>query len=408
MAKRPQIPDDSTLPLFDDGESVVDPTPRRKDLIVAGRKNAPLSKEQKAFNRLTIRIEETHQLIEQTTARLDTLLADFTRSIPDLRARLARARLDLAHVIAASARSIKYGPRQTEKLRDTILMICEDAFDMTEPEASDIALYDEWSEITYKEQAQADEAAFREEMSAAILETFGVDIPFDFEQTPEGFAQFQHKMREELSRAQEEAGTRRHARPKSAKQREREMQRLQTEALKTKSLRSIYHSLAKALHPDTTPDPLEAEIKEELMKRVTDAYQRKDLPALLRLEMEWVRSEHEHLESLPEETLKGYIAALKEQLAELEEEYRSLFQHPRYGEVGMLGFFHKHNAGKVIVGMEAGYRAQVAITASMIDECSRPKSKKKIMETVDILLRADSESFDDFPFRPGMPFPFSF
>ena len=105
------------------------------------------------------------------------------------------------------------------------------------------------------------------------------------------------------------------------------------EELKTKSIRSIYITLAKILHPDTETDDEKKLEKEELMKKVTVAYDQKDLTTLLKLEMEWVHKTSEHLEKLTEEKLKIYISTLKQQVMELQNERMQLAYHPRYESI---------------------------------------------------------------------------
>ena len=66
------------------------------------------------------------------------------------------------------------------------------------------------------------------------------------------------------------------------------------------------------------------------MKKVTVAYDQKDLTTLLKLEMEWVHKTSEHLEKLTEDKLKIYISTLKQQVMELQNERMQMVYHPRY------------------------------------------------------------------------------
>ena len=69
------------------------------------------------------------------------------------------------------------------------------------------------------------------------------------------------------------------------------------------------------------------------MKRVTNAYEQKDITTLLKLEMEWVHKTTDHLEQLSDAKLKAYISALKQQVAELEVEKNAIRYNPRYNDV---------------------------------------------------------------------------
>jgi hypothetical protein len=67
-----------------------------------------------------------------------------------------------------------------------------------------------------------------------------------------------------------------------------------------------------------------------MMKQLTIAYEKGDLHALLRLELECLHKEEDNLEKLSDDKLKIYNQALKEQIEELELEIDLFVQHPRY------------------------------------------------------------------------------
>ena len=68
--------------------------------------------------------------------------------------------------------------------------------------------------------------------------------------------------------------------------------------------------------------------KEELMKKVTIAYDNKDLTTLLQLEMQWIYKEQNA--ALSAEKLRVYIEVLREQVNELEVQKYSFYHHPRF------------------------------------------------------------------------------
>ena len=82
--------------------------------------------------------------------------------------------------------------------------------------------------------------------------------------------------------------------------------------------------LVKAFHPDREPDEAEKGRKTEIMHRVTDAYEKGDLLALLRLQLEFERIDQTHLENLAEEQLKYYNKILRQQTQELDGELFTL------------------------------------------------------------------------------------
>ena len=74
---------------------------------------------------------------------------------------------------------------------------------------------------------------------------------------------------------------------KTRKQIENEALAIKIKEAKSKSINTIYRQLAKILHPDLEQDEVLKSEKAKVMQDVTQAYQEKNLPALLRLEMSW-------------------------------------------------------------------------------------------------------------------------
>lgn len=100
-----------------------------------------------------------------------------------------------------------------------------------------------------------------------------------------------------------------------------ELKRKQQEEQVNKSIRSIYMELAKNLHPDLEQDEELRVLKEERMKQLTEAYQKKDLAALLCMQNNWTDNPvDESLADQPDQLLKGYNKVLKAQLKKLEDE----------------------------------------------------------------------------------------
>lgn len=118
--------------------------------------------------------------------------------------------------------------------------------------------------------------------------------------------------------------------PKSKKELAKEAKKDAVEALQNKSLHSIYKQLARALHPDLEQDPERRALKEELMKKLTVAYDKEDLFSLLKIEMEWMNHAVDKMQFHNDDEIKIYNAILKEQVAELEMASEAIFMNPRY------------------------------------------------------------------------------
>jgi hypothetical protein len=122
----------------------------------------------------------------------------------------------------------------------------------------------------------------------------------------------------------QQAQEKRAKKPKTEKQQEREAKKLAEERNITKAVRTLYMDLVKTFHPDREPDETEKQRKTDIMHRVTEAYEKGDLLALLRLQLEFERIDQQHLENLAEEQLKYYNKILKQQAQEIDGELFTL------------------------------------------------------------------------------------
>lgn len=106
----------------------------------------------------------------------------------------------------------------------------------------------------------------------------------------------------------------------------------------TQSIRSIYISLVKKLHPDKEPDENEKIRKTEVVKQLTEAYENKDLLSLLLLQSKYQISKEKDLKDL-----RSYNQILEEQVSTLEEEYSAL-----YAVLGNESFMSEKSLKKLI------------------------------------------------------------
>lgn len=117
--------------------------------------------------------------------------------------------------------------------------------------------------------------------------------------------------------------------PKTKKQIEKEAKIAQVKEIQSKSLHTIYKQLARLLHPDLEQDPQKRVQKEELMKKVTHAYDKNDLYELLTIQNEWLNSSIEKMPLQSDDELKIYNAILRDQIDELKMHIDMLFMHPK-------------------------------------------------------------------------------
>jgi hypothetical protein len=127
---------------------------------------------------------------------------------------------------------------------------------------------------------------------------------------------------QEMQRQQQAQAARRQARkarrvPTARQQRQAEQQ-LEARA----ALRTVFRQLASALHPDRETDPERRAHKTELMSQANTAYERQDLSALLRLQLQVAQVSPEDLGRLADDKVDALCLLLKEQVAALESDLR--------------------------------------------------------------------------------------
>ncbi len=198
-------------------------------------------------------------------------------------------------------------------------MICSLALGQLEgPEGAAMqAIYERHSQVdlaTSRAQALAD-------MQAMAASSLGLDADEAAQlQTPEQLlAAAMRKMQEEEDARQAQKEAHRKARPtkKSAKQQQAE----QDDVDASKALRDIYRKLASALHPDREPDENERKRKTDLMVQVNAANDKKDLLALLQLQLKIEQIDVASVSAVAQDKLRHFNRVLQEQVQSLQQEF---------------------------------------------------------------------------------------
>ena len=294
------------------------PQPSQHLIVQIGTKKdkAVLSKSQKEFNRLTRKIEkltaDLEELREATVSiqqRVQTDYRPLVEQYSQLRADMVRL-FDRAYTQSAHTKTEK------KKLAHLIRSI---AFELISNYGlTDLKpIHDRYAEQNFdRADAEADQqtAEVMKEMMAAM---FGVQFDEDADVSdPQKMTAYLQEQLEQREAAEAQRQQQRAAKPKSAKQQEREAKKQAEQQKITKAVRQLYMDLVKAFHPDREPDEAEKGRKTEVMHRVTEAYEKGDLLALLRLQLEFNRIDQAHLETLAEEQLTYYNKILRQQTQE--------------------------------------------------------------------------------------------
>lgn len=296
-------------------------------IIQINKEKAQLSKPQKDFNRLIKKIEKLEREIVDYREGLTRLQQKIGTELMPARQTYFEQRAELVRCFDRAYDSGFFKKTELKKLAHLIVEMGYEAIE--EGGIEDIVpIYDKYNEVSYEEESeQANQDASQQLKS--LLEMMGLDIDDDIDlKNPDKFqAQMAEKMAEKQAQMEEEhrqAEERRAKRPKTQKQIEREEKKELEARNITKSVRTIYMDLVKAFHPDREPDTAERERKTQIMQRVTEAYEKNDLLALLRLQLEFERIDQDHIENLAESHLKNYNKLLREQSSELEGELQML------------------------------------------------------------------------------------
>lgn len=288
-------------------------------LRVVAQSNA-MSPEMKAFNRALVRIDkikaqmaemeatcQAHQQAKQ--AELQPLLAQETQLIREM-VLFLDGHLELKSL------------SKTQRKTATTLLLTLAASLASHGDAEMAELHDRRSPQTLddieKESAKAAAMSFQDMMEHVLGERTpdleGVDDP---EEMMRASLRHIEKLQEEDRLRREAASAARKAKRKPSAAQE-QAQAAQEHADVT--LKTIFRQIASRLHPDREPDEQERLRKTALMSEANAAYDRKDLVALMNIQLQAEMVDRDHASRLSAERLAALTLLLKQQAAELERE----------------------------------------------------------------------------------------
>ena len=311
-----------TAPLFDDAEPGPDIS-----LVEVLAQSKPVTKAQLAFHRLVAKIEGQREQLRAWQAfelryrrRLAGEMEPLQRQLRDGQRQMV---LLLDELLGQAAGGPRLGRVQRAKLRQLLLNLVMGLLEDGDDEAME-ALHDKHAEVPHAQVRQSEM-----ELTQAMLEgVFGLEVGADHgaSSTEELLEHAQRKMIEEaraqarLAHERQDARAAKRSAASRAKAEAAQAQREQAEVEVSQSLREVYRKLASALHPDREPDADARLHKTQLMQRVNQAYDAKDLLTLLGLQLEIEQIDAAHLASVSPQKLAHFTQILREQLAELEAE----------------------------------------------------------------------------------------
>lgn len=373
--------------------------PQKKvELKITAKEKAKLTKDQQAFNRLITRIQNLEKSIESDKENADLLFNYFEKEVRPQIVLLAEKKVQFAVALNELTNRIQLSNKVLDQISDLIVYSLDEAFEVITPTQEIEDLYDDWSETPYQDILQSQKEEVKDMFEHLFKDMFGKKVDLDGVDMddPESVARFQAKMKS-VFEAENQYESKKNTRKKSKREQQLEEQEKAAELIKNKSLRSIYISLSKVLHPDTETDEELKSQKMELMKSVTIAYEQKDLKTLLRLEMEWVYKTSEHLEQLAADKLKIYTSVLKERVSELEMERQMILRDPRYFNISNYITYSKSVAMNRINNERLEMKNEVKYyekESKKIDALSTKKQAKEyVSEIYEIVIDDFMEDF---------------
>lgn len=360
-----------------------------RGLIITTQEKQLLSKQQQTFNRLVIKIEKLRQELEQTNNILNKKLDYYVKNIYPLDQQLISLQKEVVKILFTFFNNKKlFSKKQKEALRDVIINQLSNIlkFETGEPDTELKEIFKAVEGISYEEAAEEDFDSMKYEM-AEMFEELGIDMDLEdmhSNMTQEEMIKKMLEMQDRLKQQEEAKQHKRSSYKKTKKQLEKaERERLLEEA-RTKNISSIYRQLAKAFHPDLEPNEELKLEKEQLMKQLTTAYEKKDLHTLLTLEIAWIQKEETNHDKLGDEKLKIYNEVLKQQVQELEHEIQALLEHPRYQPLQKFTMF-SHQLTSIDVDREK--QQTLATIKDITESITRLKRNEKeaLAEVKDII-----------------------
>ena len=278
--------------------------------------NGALSVEQQGFNRLLTRTENLARKIEAAQALADAHRTAHLSTVHPLEVERDVLMRDMVLWLDARLKRKNLTAKQQRIARE---IICNLATDFALGGDENMrALHDAHSRKSLSEKEKgisADTQALLEGMLGASL---GGEE--EFSNLQELLDAGMDHMRKQRQAREQARSLRKERRAKSRRQQQTQQQAQEADS----ALRTIYRQLVSALHPDRESDPHERARKTDLMSKANTAYAKRDLLALLHLQLNADLSDGEMVSNLAREKLAALTLLLKERSAVLARELQEI------------------------------------------------------------------------------------
>jgi hypothetical protein len=163
------------------------------------------------------------------------------------------------------------------------------------------------------------------------------------------------------------------------------------------ALRTLYRQLASALHPDREPDPQEQLRKTALMKEANATYERRDLLALLQLQLRADLADGDKVATMAKEKLAAMTTLLKERVAVLNREL-VMVEQQAIQEFGLPPYypFSESNLKRQLVTQQQDLQADIAMMQQDLQRVQDDTHLKRWLKQQHELAREDFDPIDYF------------
>lgn len=332
------------------------PAPEPQAVLATGQSlriaptRAKLSPAQQRFNRLISRIANLQQAQQEFEALMLRWAGPHQTTMAQLQQETEQTERDMLQVLHERLQRPGLSRSQRQRLHEMVknLVMLHASHPQVQP------LEAQYVDDNDKALAEEEERLDLAQMRAMAQGMAGAAIPgLDQMRDPQDIMA---ALAQEMQRQQEAQAARRQAR-KARKAPTARQQRQAEQQLEARSaLRTVFRQLASALHPDRETDPERRAHKTELMSLANAAYERQDLAALLRLQLQVAQVSPEDLGRLADDKVDALSLLLKEQVAALEAD----LQAAEWRACEMLGFPLDARTHEAVVARQVGQVQQTA------------------------------------------------
>jgi hypothetical protein len=373
-----------------------------QSLIITKKSDKDLSKLQKQFNSYIKKINDLKKKLVDDNEQLETIMTRVHADIGPVEIQNNQKIVELIYVFDKHYDDPFFKKKEKEKIADFIMghvvELIEGGFDELKP------IYEKYSDDdqSYDEMDAESNQQTAEMMKNLMGSMFGIDFEDDADVSDP--QKMQEYIAQKMEEKQAQAEAKRATKKKTEKQLEKEAKIKEETQNISKAARSIYTDLVKEFHPDREQDETKKLYKTEIMKQVTQAYEKDDLFELLRLKIELQGSDIDSV-TMADQQLKYYNKILKEQINDLE---KSLWQLQTMAGSGMPMMGGGPNLFQKFGGdaktMKAKFTREINRIKKQIKGLEEQISYLKPKENMRQYLKGYviEESFDDMDFFSGL------